>query len=197
MEKLFHSKSHFWLCYCSLLQIMNQCGTLQPCRPCALGDGLHRAMTVGMQISTTLTQHSSYTQNISQSAVCCRYFCHSPCRDCYWTPGSHYKVVGAKNTGIKKKPKVRQGWSFFSIFFLSALLSTLPLPIEQREGCQIWCQICFSVINFLDHKWTKGWAVILLCYADRLNPRLLASIHKLQTRKIRKIIPTSSQIPDF
>lgn len=80
MEKRFHSKSNFWLCYCSPLQIMNQCGSLQPCRPCALGDGLCHNMTVGMQISTmkqcTLTEHSSHVQkqNISQAAVRCRYF---------------------------------------------------------------------------------------------------------------------------
>lgn len=148
MEKLFHSKSHFWLCYCSLLQIMNQCGTLQPCRPCALGDGLHRAMTVGMQISTTLTQHSSYTQNISQSAVCCRYFCHSPCRDCYWTPGSHYKVVGAKNTGIKKTPRLDKDGRSFLFFFCLPFWALCPSPLSREKVAKFDARFVSVLLTF-------------------------------------------------
>lgn len=92
----------------------------------------------------------------------------------------------------KEKIKVRQGWLFLSVlffFFLSARLEHFVLPYW--EGCRVpnrfsmvWCQLCSSVINCLDHGGPR-WTVLLLCYADKLNHQLLAPIHKPQTKKIR------------
>lgn len=140
MEKLFHSKSNFWLFHCSRLQIMNQRGTLQPCRPCALGDGLWRAMTAGMQICTTSTE----------PVVCCRYFCHSPCRDCCWTPRPTLRSSRCrKHNNTFKKIKVRQGWPFFSFLCLpfGALCPSL-LSIEQvAKYSMILMLLTFWTIN--------------------------------------------------
>lgn len=93
-----------------------------------------------------------------------------------------------KNNNKKKE----QGYTrlFFSYFyFLSALQSICSslqgrrLPNTATMNC---CQLHFSVIKFLDCKWTMGWTAILLCYADKLNQWLLASsIHKPQSKKIK------------
>lgn len=75
-------------------------------------------------------------------------------------------------------------------FFLSAFWSTLSHHITQGAGCQIhpiWFDASFAPV--LLTFWTINrpwWTVILLCYADKLNPQLLAFIHKPQTKKIRK-----------
>lgn len=175
MDKLFHSKSNFWICYCSLLQIMNQCGTLLLFRLWALDDGLCHSMTVSMQISTmrqcTLTEHSSHVQkqNISQPAVWCRYFCRSPSWDCCWTLGSYYTVVVAKNTGIKKKSRLdKVGRSFLFCFFTVRPLGLfgalywagrrLPDTVSL-----IWCQLSFAsvLLTFWTINGQSYWSVML------------------------------------
>ena len=136
MEKLFHSKSHFWLCYCSPLQIMNHRGTLQPCRPCAAGDGLCHNMTVGMQISAvrqcTLTAAMCRRQSISQAAVRCRYFLPFSLQGLLLNSGLTLQSSRCQKYR-NKKIKVRQGWVFFSLLLF---FHRLPFGALWSTGCQ-------------------------------------------------------------
>lgn len=138
MERLFHSKSHFWLCSCKPSanhESMWHISALQAF--CALGDQLCHTMTVGMQMCTvrqcTLTGHGSHVQkqNISQAAVCCRYFLP------FSLQGLEAHITLSSSSQIHRNKKKNQGETrlvvlfFFFFFPLSALWSTLSRPIEQ------------------------------------------------------------------
>lgn len=75
--------------------------------------------------------------------------------------GSDYNVVGAKHMGIKKtfSRLGKVGCTFLGFFFQrSALWSTLSPPFLnwiQHTARVFRCQICYSVINFLDRNWAS------------------------------------------
>lgn len=103
---------------------MNQCGTLQPCRPWVMDCAI---MTVSMQISTmmqcTLTEHSSHVLKAEYFTTygVLQIFSLFSLQGLLLNSGVILQSSRCHKHQNKKEIKVRQGWLFFSLLFFHCL----------------------------------------------------------------------------
>ena len=210
METLFRSKSHFWLCYCSLPQIMNQCATIQPCRPPGsewLITPQYDSRHVDPGYGALHLKHGSHVLNAECFTTCSvmQIFLPFSLQGLLLNSGLTLQSRRCQKKHTQKKYRNKKqsrlgkvGCSLLFCFFLclpfEALCRSLPRRLPNAAG-MIWCQRCSSAVNFLDHKRTRG--------TDKPNPRLLSASHsQREIRNNPKIIYISvvswlSKLPEM